>query len=262
MPEPAHPPVRPPIMTLPVELLLTPTELDRLDCRELGDTACVVFDVLRATSTMVTALHHGAREILLVEQIEEALALRAENPNLLLAGERGGNRILRSLTGSIDFELGNSPREFTPQMLQGRPLVMTTTNGTRALRACRGARRVFAACFLNLAATAAAIGESAPSRVLVVCAGTANQASYEDALGAGALLSRLPDNRFNTSADACLMAKLLYARARDSLAAAFAQSTNGRRLAADPELREDLPFCARIDVFGKPVQVVGNTARL
>lgn len=263
MPEPAHRPrfgLR--IMITPIELLLTPTELDKLDPGNLADTACVVFDILRATSTIVTALHQGAREILLVEQIEEALALHTQNPKLLLAGERGGKRILRSLTGSIDFDLGNSPREFTPQTVAGRSIVMTTTNGTRALQICQGAHSVFAASFLNLGATAAAIAQSAPARVLMVCAGTGSRASYEDALGAGALLSRLPDSGFDTSTDACLMAKHLHAGVRNRLVAAFAQSTNGRRLAANPDLREDLEFCARPDVFRSPVRVVGNVARL
>ena len=122
-----------------VEVLLTPTELDPIAARDIEQTTCVVFDVLRATSTLVAALHHGAREIRVVGRIEEALALRAADPSLLLAGERGGRRILRALTGSIDFDLGNSPREFVPETVAGRSIVITTTNGTRALQACQSA---------------------------------------------------------------------------------------------------------------------------
>lgn len=248
-------------MRTKVELLLTPAELEKLNPENLDRSTCVVLDILRATSTLVMALHHGAQEIFVVGRIEEALALRAVNPNLLLAGERGGKRILRSLTGSIDFDLGNSPREFTPAVVTQRSIVMTTTNGTRALLACQGASSVLAGSFLNLSATAGALIESPPERLLVICAGTKSQASYEDTLGAGALLSLLPETRFDVSADASLMAKQLYSATHNDLTSAFAQSINGRRLAADSELREDLATCATRDIASKPARVVGNVAR-
>ena len=83
---------------------------------------------------------------------------------------------------------------------------MTTTNGTRALRACEGAHRVLAASFLNLAATADALRRERTELLLLVCAGTGEGAAYEDVLGAGALLELLPDPQFDRSADACAMA--------------------------------------------------------
>ena len=115
---------------------------------------CVVFDVLRATSTFVTALHNGAKAIVPVSEISEALAFRRKQPDVLLGGERDGVRIRAAQTGGIDFDLGNSPREYTPEKVRGRTIVSTTTNGTRALRACAGAKTVLAASFLNLTATA------------------------------------------------------------------------------------------------------------
>jgi 2-phosphosulfolactate phosphatase len=81
---------------------------------------------------MITALANGAVAILPVSEIPEALALRDRQCDLLLAGERNGLRIGRDLTGSIDFDLANSPREFTPEKVRGKIIVMTTTNGTRA----------------------------------------------------------------------------------------------------------------------------------
>lgn len=245
-----------------VEVCLKPAELERLQASHLDGTTCVVFDVLRATSTMAAALHHGAKEIVVVGEIEEALALRGQNQQLLLAGERGGQRISAALTGSIDFDLGNSPREFCRDTVAGRSIVMTTTNGTRALQACDGAASVLAASFLNLKATARAIEDSPTQRIIVVCAGTGDAASYEDTLGAGALLALLPEAQFNISTDACLMARQLYQSVSDNLEAAFGRSVNGMRLAADIELRADLAFCAQRDIVPKPVRVVGNIARV
>ena len=123
--------------------------------RELSQTLCVVFDVLRATTTMLTGLANGAVEIIPVSEIPEALALRHEDPNVLLAGERKGLRITAAQTGSIDFDFGNSPRELTPEKVRGRRIAITTTNGTRALRACAHASEVQAGSFRNLSALAA-----------------------------------------------------------------------------------------------------------
>ena len=90
----------------------------------------------------------------------------------MLGGERDGVRIRAAQTGGTDFDLGNSPREFTPEKVRGKTIVSTTTNGTRALRACAGAKTVLAGSFLNLGATAEFIKKLQPAEVLLVCAGT------------------------------------------------------------------------------------------
>ena len=132
-----------------LSVTFTPAEFETLRQQDLSGTVCVVFDVLRATSTIVTALARGAESVLPVGSIEEALRCRADDPCVLLAGERNGLRISASDTGSVDFDLGNSPLEYTAAVVRGRRIVTTTTNGTRAFAACRGARHIFAASFLN-----------------------------------------------------------------------------------------------------------------
>jgi len=136
-----------------IEVILTPAELPALARRDLRETVCVVFDVLRATSTFVTALHNGAKAIIPVSEIAEALAIQKKQPDVLLGGERNSMRIRAGQSGGIDFDFGNSPREYTPEKVRGKTIVSTTTNGTRALRACAGAKMVLAASFLNLTAT-------------------------------------------------------------------------------------------------------------
>src|SRR5208282_4843445 len=152
-----------------IDAILTPAELPALAKRDLRETICVVFDVLRATSTFVTALHNGAKTIIPVGEISEALAILQKQPDVLLGGERNGLRI--SAQG-IDFDLGNSPREYTPEKVRGKTIVSTTTNGTRTLRACTGAKTILAASFLNLSATVEFIKKIQPAQVLLVCAGT------------------------------------------------------------------------------------------
>lgn len=232
-----------------LEVTFTPAEFAALRQRDLSQTVCVVYDVLRATSSMVTALANGAREIIPVCEVAEAVALRQARPDLLLAGERDGVRILRNLTGSVDFDLGNSPREFTRERVDGRSIAMTTTNGTRALQACRGARRVLVGSFLNLGAVAAWLARERVADLLVVCSGTHEEAAYEDVLGAGALCDAVWE-QFSSGpvADSAQMAREIYRLASGDLLAAVQRARNARRLLALPELREDVALCLQRDI--------------
>jgi len=227
-----------------LEVILTPAELPALARRDLRDAVCVVFDVLRATSTFVTALHNGTKAIVPVSEIAEALAIRKKQPDVLLGGEREGVRICAAQTGGIDFDLGNSPREYTAGKVRGRIIASTTTNGTRALRACAGAKTVLAASFLNLTVTARFVEKLQPVQVLLVCAGTRENMALEDVLAAGAFCELLMADFF----DSAKMARRVYAQAKSDLPAAVRGSENAQRLLAIPELRDDVPFCLQRDV--------------
>jgi len=176
-------------MQTSLEVLFAPAEFAALEQRDLSGTECVVFDVLRATSSMVTALANGASAIVPVAEIPEALKFRASDTRILLAGERDGLRIKSDLTGGAAFDLGNSPREFTREKVNDKTIAMTTTNGTRALRACTRAKTVLAASFLNLRATADCVADA--RELILVCSGTLDQTAYEDVLAAGAMCDLL-----------------------------------------------------------------------
>jgi 2-phosphosulfolactate phosphatase len=231
-----------------IDALFTPADFAALKGRNLSDTLCVVFDVFRATSTMITALTNGAESIIPVGEIPEAVAVRQRDPAVLLAGERDGVRIRAALTGGLDFDLGNSPREFTKEKVAGKTIVMTTTNGTRALRSCAHAKTILAGSFLNLRATADFVLRTNPDRLLLICSGTMEEAAYEDALGVGALCDLLWNNAVTTS-DSARMAREVYLNAKNDLLAAASMSRNGSRLSAIPELREDVSFCVQRDIF-------------
>jgi 2-phosphosulfolactate phosphatase len=200
---------------------------------------------------MLTALANGASRIFPVCEISEALQLRASHPAALLAGERDGVRILSAQGGGVDFDLGNSPREFMPERVAGREIIITTTNGTRALQACRGARLILPGAWLNLGALARRIRAEQPAPLVVVCAGTYNEAAYEDTLAAGALCdllwSRFEPGRISDSAH---IARRIYLDAGSDFESVLRQhSRNARRLLSSPELCDDVPFCLRRDVL-------------
>ena len=246
-----------------IDAILSPAELPALAKRDLRNTTCVVFDVLRATSTFVTALHNGAKAVIPVAEISEALALRQKQPGILLGGERDGVRIRAGQTGGIDFDLGNSPREYTPEKVRGKTIVSTTTNGTRALRACTNAQTVLAASFLNLTATAQFIRRIQPAQIVLVCAGTRENIAAEDVLAAGALGELLSYPFETTDAplapfgrgkgirlnDSVETARNAWRKAKSNLFEVVSDAENARRLLAIPGLRDDVAFCLRPDVY-------------
>jgi 2-phosphosulfolactate phosphatase len=151
----------------------------------------VVVDVLRATTVMVQALAAGCKAVIPCDTIDQAEEVAAGLPSgtALLAGERHGLPI-------EGFDLGNSPGEFTPEVCREKTLVMTTTNGTRAILASLEAERVYIASFTNLRATSDEISVQFLKKdhghaVHIVCAGTEGHISLEDSLLAGALTSQI-----------------------------------------------------------------------
>ena len=238
-----------------IDTLLSPAELPALAQRDLRGTACVVFDILRATTTFVTALQNGAAAVIPVSEISEAVAFQKSDVRsqksefILLAGERDGVKIRAAQSGGVDFDFGNSPREFTPEAVRGQTIVSTTTNGTRALRACLGAKIILASSFLNLAATARLLNQSDAEEILLVCAGTGTGVALEDVLAAGALIELLSARGDTHVSDSVEIARRTFLNAQPNLPAALAGSQNARRLLAIPELRDDVAFCSQRDIF-------------
>ena len=237
-------------MACQIEVLFTPAECRGLRDRDLSKATCVVFDVLRATSTMVTALANGANAVIPVEEISEAMVLHKQQPEFLLAGERDGLRIRAAQSGGVDFDLGNSPREYIRDRVAGKTIVTTTTNGTMALHACALAGSVLAGSFLNLAATTLHLIRNTPTELLLVCAGTGENAALEDVVAAGALCDLLtnvgPEFR---KLDSASVAWHCFLNVNHNVAAAIRESDNARRLLTIPELRDDVEFCLRRECF-------------
>jgi 2-phosphosulfolactate phosphatase len=217
-----------------------------------------VIDVLRASTTIITALAHGAagvRPVLTIEQARELAARSGAGPAMLLGGERGGLRI-------DGFDLGNSPLEYAPARVAGRRIVITTTNGTAALDVCGAAAEVLIGAIVNRTAVASRARERARSQgaadIHLVCAGTDGQVTEEDLLAAGGILdaaSRLAGSDRDTLDASAMAARAEFrgvlaaaggADAALAIVAAFATSRGGRNL-VDLGMQADLPAAAAID---------------
>ena len=214
-----------------LDICYLPAQWRRLQPAQLQASVCVVIDVIRATSTIVTALAHGAAGVQPVADASDAFVLKARHPSALLAGERGG----KPLPG---FDLGNAPSEFTAERVSGQSILLTTTNGTQALAACVGSRAVLALGMLNLDSVAIRLRELGPPWI-VLCAGFEGGFGADDAMVAGALAEALDqDHPFIA----------LYRSVQKNLADALLGSQAGREL-IKAGLEKDVPFCAERSRF-------------
>lgn len=204
----------------------------------------LVIDVLRASTTVAVALANGAKAVIPFESSDEVIARakQFERSDVLLAGERK----MHAIPG---FDLGNSPREYTREAVEGKTVLLTTTNGTVALAGIQGARDVVVACYVNYSAVSAMIRAAArgASDVTIVCAGRDKQFALEDAACAGrfarAVTRRLANVRLNDAAQACCLMDKRYGDGLDRL---FEDSEHGRAL-AEAGFGEDLIVCAEVD---------------
>jgi len=214
-----------------LDICYLPSQWRVLEAERLRASACAVIDVIRATSTIVTALANGASGVQPVAEVADAFVLKALDSEAVLAGERKG----QPLPG---FDLGNSPEDFTAERVSGRRVILTTTNGTQALAASCGARAVMTVGLLNLEAVAKRLRELGPPWI-IVCAGFEGHFGYDDAIVAGALAEALDQDHAMVS---------LYRSVRRDLAGGLLGSQAGQEL-VKVGLQKDVPFCARRDLF-------------
>jgi 2-phosphosulfolactate phosphatase len=204
----------------------------------------VVVDVLRATSTIAQALASGYERVLCCAEIEEARTLRAELPDSLLGGERQAVRV-------EGFDVGASPREFVEA--QARTLILSTTNGTRAiLETARRCDRVLLGSLLNLSAVAQAVESD---DVVVVCAGFQGGFALDDVYCAGRIAALLEGEQTHA------------ATAAELLAQAFPSALDGlnARTYGPPGLEEDIVYCSQedsLDAVPELTEVKGAAAEI
>jgi 2-phosphosulfolactate phosphatase len=210
----------------------------------LRDVAIVIIDVLRATTTIVRALESGAAAIVPCLEPDEAIAVRNRigRDRVLLAGERDAQRV-------PGFDLDNSPASFTPDIVTGKTIAFTTTNGTRALQRLghAGASAVFCAALSNRRATVDALAQTEAREALLVCAGTEGAFSLEDFLCAGAIAHAYADVHGQAMlSDAARAAALTYHACAGELSSAVASGEHAQHLAA-LGFRADILAAAQLD---------------
>jgi len=197
----------------------------------------VVIDVLRATSSMCTALHYGVEKILPVASVVEARDFQSKG--FLVAAERQANRV-------EGFDLGNSPFEYMQPKLRGKVIVFTTTNGTQAIRVARDAYKITIGSFLNLTALCQWLAVQRKN-IILLCAGWKDIFNLEDTLCAGAIASKLDSTgMFETNYDSTMASKSLYQLAQHDMYGFMENSSHFKRL-AKLNLQEDIKFCLKLD---------------
>ncbi len=194
----------------------------------------VVIDVLRATSAMVAAFHHGVDRILPVSTVEEARAYIGR-PGYIAAAERNGEVV-------EGFDYGNSPLGFVNADLQGKTIVLTTTNGTKAIELARNSRKLVIGSFLNLNALCDWLLLQ-DDNILLLCSGWQEKFNLEDSIFAGAVMDRLlQSEKFGMEEDSSIAAQYMYLAARDNFLSLLKAAPRRKRL-EQLKLQDDVKYC-------------------
>ena len=224
-----------------LETLFIPEEIKNI---KLAGKLVVIIDVLRASSTIVTALANGCRGFIPILSPDRAKkkADQFEKERVLLVGEREGIKI-------EGFDLGNSPREYKREAVKDKTIIFSTTNGVKTLEMVKGAHRIIIGSFLNLQAVCNYC-TNYRGDILIICAGKEGRFSLEDAACAGMLIDSLRDVFSGTcqEVDVNLTAQLLYVKFGNNILEILRKSQHGRYL-ENIGLGEDLKFCSQLDLF-------------
>ncbi len=231
-------------MSRKLEVCLTPA---LIDLYAIENSIVVVIDVLRATSSMVYGIDNGAKAIIPVAQVEECLNYSGQG--YLLAAERNGEVVK-------GYDFGNSPFSYTADKVAGKTIVLTTTNGTKALHLARSrASQVVIGSFLNLQSLCNWL-KTQEKDVLLLCAGWKDQFNLEDTLFAGAVAKELRQG-FVHFDDSSVAAGDLYNIAKEDLRAYLHKSSHSQRL-AELNIEEDVKFCLQLNICQAIPVLVGD----
>ena len=213
-----------------LEVCLSPALLHLYDTNNCN---VVIIDIFRATSTITAALHNGAACVIPVATVEECIAIGNQTPNSITAGERDG----KVATG---LAYGNSPFEYPADFINGKTLVLTTTNGTKLLHMVKGASKIIIGSFLNLDAVIDFLKKD-DKPVVLGCAAWKDRFNLEDTLFAGAVASALQQD-FNINCDSARAAIHLHEASKGEYLAFLKNSSHYNRLSGYG-LIKDLEYC-------------------
>jgi len=207
---------------------------------DLKNAVVVIIDVFRATSTIASVLHNGAKCIIPVDTVAKAIAI-SKKIDAIAAGERDG-QIAEGL------KHGNSPLEYSKEFIRGKTLVLTTTNGTKLLQMAldNNADTIISGSFPNLSSVCKFL-LAQNKNVVLGCAGWKDRYNLEDTLFAGAVISNIKEH-FTVHCDSSLTAELLYEKHKDDLPGFAPNLTHYHRLVERFGLIEDIRFCLTPDV--------------
>lgn len=205
----------------------------------------IIVDVLRASTTVATALGNGAKTVIPLEGPDEVISRSREfaRSQTLLAGEQK----MFPISG---FDLGNSPQAFTPEVVAGKTILITTTNGTRALLGVQGARDIVIASYVNFSAVLVMMKVAASSKtdIAIICAGEEGSFTLEDSACAGRYVRAIPKRTTIAVNDAAAASVLIEKKYGDNIAKVFKESTHGQALES-AGFGDDLTAAAEVDAY-------------
>jgi 2-phosphosulfolactate phosphatase len=226
-----------------IELFFTPTDVRN---RLIPRSTSIVIDVLRFCTSVCFALNSGCKGVYTVLTTTEAHKLKnkLKSKKVLLCGERLGQKIK-------EFDLGNSPQEYTKSAVKDHYLIFTTTNGTRAIDQVKKAKELIISTFANLNTVMKYLKKKRDSLLMFVCSGRTGYFSLEDTICAGAIIQSLTDFYTRLSinyriSDTAAASMRLYLEYKDDLLGMLHISDHGRYLIGIGS-EEDLKYCAEID---------------
>ena len=234
-----------------IQVVPTAQQAQDIDCNE---KTAVVIDVLRATSVITTALDNGAQEVIPVRTVEEAQNLYATSDASKTL--RGGERNALKIEG---FDLSNSPLEYKKKVVEGKTIIITTTNGTNAINNVKGADEVVLACFRNVATVAdhlVGLSHRGNHDIIIVCAGTEGHFSLDDGLCAGMLIELLKQQIEVETDDLGLLVTQYYQQNKTNLLGALSGCFHLKRLFT-LGFYDDIRFCLETN-YVTTVPVVQN----
>ena len=210
-----------------------------LDIYDVENSIVVIIDVFRATSTIAVAMYNGATAIIPVDNVEKCIAIGNATPNSITAGERDG-KIIEGL------QYGNSPMDYPRSFIEGKTLVLTTTNGTKLLQMAlnKGAGDIITGSFPNLSAVCDYLVKQ-NRNVYLGCSAWKDRINLEDTLFAGAVIERVKEH-FTIHCDSSLMAEQMYQLHKNDMFSFIRKTTHWHRL-AKYGLEKDMEFCVTID---------------
>lgn len=219
-----------------IDVILTGKDVNPEQVR--GATAIVV-DVLRATSVIITALKNGARSVVPVQTVEEALMTKKKLEQVVLGGERKAQKI-------EGFDLSNSPLEYTHTAIHDKNVVLTTTNGTLAITRSSAAKKVYIGAFLNAKAVSRKVLEE-ESDVVIVNSGTNGQFSMDDFITSGALIHEMVKEKEAELTDIARTALFVYESHPDLLS--YVKEAKHYKVLENLGLQKDLEYCFQKDLL-------------
>ncbi|HBM80035.1 MAG: 2-phosphosulfolactate phosphatase [Clostridiales bacterium] len=217
------------------------------------NTDAIVIDMLRATSVIATAINNGAKQVIPVLETKDAINMREKYDDVVLGGERKGLKI-------PGFDVGNSPLEYTKEFIKGKTLIITTSNGTRAINGCAKAKHIYIGSMVNGPAVAKKASEG-DADISIACAGTLGRFSLDDFICAGYIIDELLAIKKYDLDDISFTAHYVYIKNKDDVEG-FIKNASHYNYLLSIGMGEDIKYCCQKSIINIVPEYINGSIKL